>query len=53
MLAATVQVSAIVLLLISTVQLTQLLLSHSTGFVGFGGATGASGLGRLGAVAAR
>lgn len=45
--------SAVVLLLIATVQLTQLLLSHPSGFVGFGGTAGASGLGRLGAVAAR
>lgn len=44
--------STVVLLLISTVQLPQLLLSHPSSLVGFGGAAGASGLGRLGAVAA-
>lgn len=46
-------VSAVVLLLIATVQLAQLLLSHPPGLVGFGRAAGARGLGRLGAVAAR
>lgn len=45
--------SAVVLLLIATVELAQLLLAHPPGFVGLGGAAGARGLGRLGTVAAR
>lgn len=44
--------SAIVLLLIAPVQLSQLLLSHPPSLVGFGWAAGACGLGWLGAVAA-
>lgn len=44
--------SAIVLLLIAPVQLSQLLLSHPPSLVGFGWAAGARGLGWLGAVAA-
>lgn len=44
--------SAIVLLLVAAVELTQLFLPSTTGLVGLGGAAGACGLGRLGAVTA-
>lgn len=47
------RVSAVVLLLVPPVQLTQLLLAHPPGFVGLCGAAGACGLSRLGAVATR